>query len=150
MPETDKTIYKTCRDEAGLTQEEAAEKLNCSVRQLARYEAGEQQTPEDIANRMVIIYDSPLLKVQHLRLVSPIAADLLPPVIERGLGEVAMRITNRMRRFYQGEQGYRLLEIAQWLHMDSRTVKATFPMKGGGARGASCWISVASLARAMS
>ena len=41
-------------------------------------------------------------------------------------------------------------EIAQWLHMDSRTVKATFPMKGGGTRGASCWISVASLARAMS
>lgn len=26
-------------------------------------------------------------------------------------------------------------EIAQWLHMDSRTVKANFPMKGGGARG---------------
>ena len=40
-------------------------------------------------------------------------------------------------------------EIAQWLHMDSRTVKANFPMKGGGARGASCWISVASLARAI-
>lgn len=109
----DGSIYRICRDEAGLTQEEAAEKLNCSVRQLARYEAGEQRTPDDIANRMAVIYDSQLLKVQHLRLVSPMAADLLPPVIERGLGEVAMRITNRMRRFYQGEQGYRLLEIAE-------------------------------------
>ena len=113
MPETDKTIYKTCREAAGYTQERAAELLNLSVRQLARFEAGELIPGNDIANRMVIIYDSPLLKIQHLRLVSPMAADLLPPVIERGLGEVAMRITNRMRRFYQGEQGYRLLEIAE-------------------------------------
>lgn len=41
-------------------------------------------------------------------------------------------------------------EIARWLHMDARTVKQTFPMKGGGVQGATCWISVASLARAMS
>lgn len=69
----DGAIYKTCREAAGMTQEQAAERLNCSVRTLAR-----------------------------------------------------------------------------WLHMDSRTVKATFPMKGGGTQGATCWISVASLARAMS
>lgn len=109
----DGSVYRICRETAGYTQEQAAELLNCSVRQLARYESGEQRTPDDIANRMVAIYDSQLLKVQHLRLVSPMAADLLPPLIERGLGEVAMRITNRMRRFYQGDQGYRLLEIAE-------------------------------------
>lgn len=41
-------------------------------------------------------------------------------------------------------------EIARWLHMDARTVKSAFPMKGGGTQGATCWISVATLARAMS
>ena len=40
MTEADKTIYKICREQAGYTQERAAELLNCSVRQLARYEAG--------------------------------------------------------------------------------------------------------------
>ena len=40
MADADKTIYKICREQAGYTQERAAELLNCSVRQLARYEAG--------------------------------------------------------------------------------------------------------------
>lgn len=40
MTDADKTIYKICREQAGYTQERAAELLNCSVRQLARYEAG--------------------------------------------------------------------------------------------------------------
>ena len=30
-------------------------------------------------------------------------------------------------------------EIAQWLHIDSRTVKANFYMKGGGTKGTNCW-----------
>ena len=40
MTDADKTIYKICRKQAGYTHERAAELLNCSVRQLARYEAG--------------------------------------------------------------------------------------------------------------
>ena len=40
MTDADKTIYKICREQAGYTQERAAELLNCSVRQLAPYEAG--------------------------------------------------------------------------------------------------------------
>lgn len=74
------SIYRTCRDAAGLTQEQAAEGLNCSVRQLARYESGEQRVPDDVAYRMVVLYDSQLLAVQHLRLVSQVAARVLPPV----------------------------------------------------------------------
>ena len=109
----DGSIYRTCRDAAGLTQEQAAEQLNCSVRQLARYESGEQRTPDDIAHRMVSLYDSPLLEVQHLRLVSQVAADLLPPVVQRAFIQASMRIANQMRRFYKSDQGYRLLEIAE-------------------------------------
>ena len=41
MPGNGIEIYQTCREQAGLTQDQAAEGLNCSVRQLARYEAGE-------------------------------------------------------------------------------------------------------------
>jgi len=41
-------------------------------------------------------------------------------------------------------------DIAKWLHMDSKTVQKVFPMKGGGVQGATCWISIATLARAMS
>lgn len=109
----DGSIYRICRDEAGLTQEAAAEKLNCSVRQLARYEAGEQRTPDDIAYRMVTLYNSPLLEVQHLRLVSPVAADLLPPVAKRAFIQVSVRIANQIRCFYKSDQGYRLMEIAE-------------------------------------
>lgn len=109
----DGSIYRICRDEAGLTQEAAAEKLNCSVRQLARYEAGEQRTPDDIAYRMAVAYNSQLLAFRHLRLVSQVAEELFPPVIERELGEAAMRIFNRVRRFAERHQGYRLLEIAE-------------------------------------
>ena len=49
MPDNDKTIYKTCREAAGYTQERAAELLNLSVRQLARFEAGELIPGDDIA-----------------------------------------------------------------------------------------------------
>lgn len=45
----DGSIYRICREAAGLTQEQAAEGLNCSVRSLARYESGEQHVPDDIA-----------------------------------------------------------------------------------------------------
>lgn len=113
MTACDRTIYQTCREAAGLTQEQAAEQLNCSVRTLARYEAGEQRTPDDVAYQMAVVYDSHLLAFQHLRLVSQVAENLLPPVMERELGEAAMRIFNRVRRFAEQHQGYRLLEIAE-------------------------------------
>lgn len=81
----DGSIYRTCRETAGMTREQAAERLNCSVRALARYEAGEQRTPDDVAYRMAVLYDSQYLAVQHLRLVSQLAADLLPTVAMRDL-----------------------------------------------------------------
>ena len=87
----DGAIYKTCRETAGMTQEQAAEALNCSVRTLARYETGEQRTPDDMAYHMAVLYDSQYLAVQHLRLVSQVAAELLPPVAVRELPVAAIR-----------------------------------------------------------
>lgn len=109
----DGSIYRTCRESAGLTQEQASEGLNCSVRSLARYESGEQRVPDDIAYQMVVLYNSQLLAVQHLRLVSHVAADLLPPVTVLDLPRAAIRIINQVRRFAERHRERELLDIAE-------------------------------------
>lgn len=113
MPGNGSEIYRTCREQAGLTQEQAAEELNCSVRQLARYEAGEAPVPDDIAYRMVVLYDSQFLAVQHLRLVSHVAADLLPPVAVLDLPRAAIRIINLVGKFAERHRERALLDIAE-------------------------------------
>lgn len=94
MPDRDKTIYKTCREAAGYTQERAAELLNISVRHLARIEGGEQLPPDDIAYSMVMLYDSQYLAVQHLRRASQLAASILPPVEQITLQTATIRLYN--------------------------------------------------------
>lgn len=88
-------IYKTCRELAGLTQEAAADKLCCSVRSLARYESGEQAVPDDVAYQMAVLYESQYLAVQHLRLVSHVASELLPPVTVLDLPQASLAVRNR-------------------------------------------------------
>lgn len=113
MPGNGIEIYRTCREQAGLTQEQVAEGLNCSVRQLARYEAGEAPVPDDIAYQMVVLYDSQLLAVQHLRLVSHVAAEILPPVTVLDLPRAAIRIINLVRKFAERHRERELLDIAE-------------------------------------
>lgn len=113
MPGNGSEIYRTCREQAGLTQEQAAEGLNCSVRQLARYEAGEAPVPDDIAYQMVVLYDSQLLAVQHLRLVSHVAAEILPPVTALDLPRAAIRIINLVGKFAERHRERALLDIAE-------------------------------------
>lgn len=113
MPGNGSQIYQTCREQAGLTQEQAAESLNCSVRQLARYEAGEAPVPDDIAYQMVVLYDSQLLAVQHLRLVSHVAAEILPPVTVLDLPRAAIRIINLVGKFAERHRERALLDIAE-------------------------------------
>lgn len=111
MPGNGSEIYRTCREQAGLTQEQAAESLNCSVRQLARYESGEAPVPDDIAYRMVVLYDSQLLEVQHLRLVSQVAADLLPPIAEVNLSVASLALINRATELADNYR--RMMQIAE-------------------------------------
>lgn len=111
MPGNGSEIYRTCREQAGLTQEQAAESLNCSVRQLARYEAGEAPVPDDIAYQMVVLYDSQLLEVQHLRLVSQVAADLLPPIVEVNLSMASLVLINRATELADNYR--RMMQIAE-------------------------------------
>ena len=111
MPGNGSEIYRTCREQAGLTQEQAAEGLNCSVRQLARYEAGEAPVPDDIAYQMVVLYDSQLLEVQHLRLVSQVAAHLLPPIVEVNLSMASLVLINRATELADNYR--RMMQIAE-------------------------------------
>ena len=101
MTDADKTIYKICREQAGYTQERAAELLSCSVRQLARYEAGEAQVPDDLAYAMVRLYNSQYLAVEHLRLVSQLAASIIPAVEPVSLQTAAIRLYNTVMDFVE-------------------------------------------------
>ena len=83
------------------------------MRTLARYETGEQRTPDDVAFHMAMLYDSQYLAVQHLRLVSQVAAELLPPVAVRELPVAAIRIINRVRAFAEQHREQDLLDIAE-------------------------------------
>ena len=107
------SVYQASRELAGLTQEQAAEQLNVSVRSVCRYESGEQAVPDDIAYQMVLLYDSPYLAVQHLRQVSQVAAGLLPPVTVLDLPRAAIRIINQVRRFADRHRERELLDIAE-------------------------------------
>lgn len=113
MPDHDKTIYKTCREAAGYTQEKAAELLNISVRHLARIESGEQLPPDDIAYSMVMLYDSQYLAVQHLRRASQLAASILPPVERITLQTATIRLYNSFARWADKRRDRQLMEIAE-------------------------------------
>ena len=113
MPGNGIEVYRICREQAGYTQESAAERLPCSVRQLARYESGEAPVRADIANQRVVLYESHLLAVQHLGLVSHVAADVLPPVMELDLPRATIRIINLVRKFAEHHRERALLDIAE-------------------------------------
>lgn len=113
MTDMDKSIYKICREQAGYTQERAAELLSCSVRQLARYEAGASPVPDDLAYAMVGLYNSQYLAVEHLRLVSQLAASIIPAVEQISLQTAAMRLYNVVMDFVEAHPDRRLLRIAE-------------------------------------
>lgn len=113
MPEDGRNIYKICREQAGYTQERAAELLDCSVRALARYESGETLVPDPVAYRMIQLYNSHYLGMEHLRLVSQVAAALLPPVEPCTLQTAALRLFNCVADFVDKHPDVQLLRIAE-------------------------------------
>lgn len=58
--------YGACRDHAGLTQEEASEKLHIAVRTLSKYE-NEGGVPDCTVEAMCELYNTPLLAWWHLK-----------------------------------------------------------------------------------
>lgn len=106
-------IYQGARKIAGLTQERAAELLGLSARSLADYESGLRLPPNDVADRMVTVYNSQLLAVQHLRNSTQIARDLLPDVKEMALPEAVLTLVDAVYAFADDRLDRELIDIAR-------------------------------------
>lgn len=78
MRENFTNIYKSARRDAGLTQEEAAERLYVSVRSIAEYEAGRTTPPDDVVCRMVEAYKAKHLAYLHLKNSTEVGRRFLP------------------------------------------------------------------------
>lgn len=106
-------IYQTARKVAGLTQERAAELLALSPRSLADYESGMRLPPNDVADRMVTVYNSQLLAVQHLRNSTQFARELLPDVRSMTLPEAALTLIDAVYAFADDRLDRELIDIAR-------------------------------------
>lgn len=113
MSEEYRNIYKAARRSAGLTQEAAAEKLGISVESIRAYETGGRIPSNEIVESMVICYNTQYLAYQHLHETNTLAAKIVPPLQERTMLEVAVRIYNRMNRFAAKHNVDKLMEIAE-------------------------------------
>ena len=106
-------IYQSARKIAGLTQERAAELLGLSPRSLADYESGLRLPPNDVADRMVTVYNSQLLAVQHLRNSTQFARDLLPDVQAMALPEAVLTLVDAVYSFADDRLDRELIDIAR-------------------------------------
>ena len=106
-------IYQSARKIAGLTQERAAELLGLSPRSLADYESGLRLPPNDVADRMVTVYNSQLLAVQHLRNSTQFARDLLPDVQSMTLPQAVLNLVDAVYAFADDRMDRELIGIAR-------------------------------------
>ncbi|MGJ0848245.1 helix-turn-helix transcriptional regulator [Tissierella praeacuta] len=80
MNESCRNIYQLARNIAGLTQIEAAERLNVSVRALGNYELGNTVPHGDIVAAMAEIYEAKWLGYEHLRQSTELGRQILPAI----------------------------------------------------------------------
>lgn len=79
MSENSKLYYKTCRENAGLTQEEACYHLCISeTTTLSKYENGHLKVDSDLVAQMALLYRNRLLPIWHLRYTNPALAEYIP------------------------------------------------------------------------
>lgn len=81
MANGSKLYYKTCREQSGLSQEQAIVLLGIAeVATLSRYENGHTPVSQELVAAMVKVYRTPLLASWHVRYVNPDLAQYLPEV----------------------------------------------------------------------
>lgn len=80
MNERCRNIYQLARHYAELTQLEASELLNVSVRALGNYEAGNTVPHGDIVDDMVRVYGTEWLGYEHLRKSTKLGKRILPKI----------------------------------------------------------------------
>lgn len=87
----------SCREAAGLTQEQAAEILHVSVRTIGAYEAGEYIPHDETVDRMMTAYNSPELGYHYLSRVLRTGRRLLPQAGKAGIAATATRFRRSLR-----------------------------------------------------
>ena len=113
MPGDYRNIYKNARAVAAITQEAAAERLCISVESVRAYETGQRIPPNHAVSRMVTVYNTQWLAVQHVNLHDELAASIIPMIQPRTRMEAAIRFANRVNRFIKKHSLERLLEITE-------------------------------------
>ncbi len=81
---------QTARNNAGLTQEAAAEKLRISPRTLSAYENDRMAIPDETIFLMIDIYNSHWLGYEWLRLATKTGAYILPEIAFSQLSQNAL------------------------------------------------------------
>lgn len=82
--------YQSCRENAGLTQEQASEKLYVSKRTLQNYESG-SNVPDEVVLNMVEVYNTPLLAWWHMKHTNPLGKFLPEIVLPKTEGDMAFQ-----------------------------------------------------------
>jgi transcriptional regulator with XRE-family HTH domain len=96
MKKSHKSIYKNARHFAGLTIEEAADRIGISSRTLAAYENGEYVPPADIVAKMCEVYRTDWLAYQHLQTTNPLGKKYLPEIDFSSLPMMVLRFQKEM------------------------------------------------------
>ncbi len=92
-------IYQSGRNAAGITQEKAAELLGISVDSLRDYEGGRRFPQNAVVARMIEIYGTPFLAVQHINLSARELSAYLPEFRMSGLAEAVLRLQKEINDF---------------------------------------------------
>ena len=98
-----RNVYKSCRIAAGLTQEQAAECLYISVRKLSDYENGHDTPPDDLVERMSVLYDAPKLAWFHVITKNPLGSKILPKLHFTSFSTNVIKLQKALRQLHQME-----------------------------------------------
>jgi transcriptional regulator with XRE-family HTH domain len=94
-------LYKICRTNRRLTQEEAADRLNVATRTLSDYENGHARVPDDIVDAMCDLYNAPILAWWHLKHATKLGKRLPDVVVPLTNGDVTAQLCLSERRLTQ-------------------------------------------------
>lgn len=92
-----RNIYKTCRENADMSQEKAVEHLFVSTRSLSDYETGHTIPGDDTVCRMIEVYNAPELAYLHLKQNTEVGKRYLPAICLDELPRAVLRLQKESR-----------------------------------------------------
>ncbi len=92
-----RNIYQIARESAGLTQEKAAELLDISVESIRGYEGFKRIPPNKVVVKMIEIYNTQHLAIQHIRNSSEDLQNYLPKIEVKDLPSAMLRLYKEVK-----------------------------------------------------